>query len=875
MIATRSVERGGSALHKSSQLHSRLLYSPFALHSSRLMINNNKNNSNISISTNTNNCCRRRHNAAVGRLFQNRHAHTSVPFGWTNVRQDEEPPSPPEPQGPSERRGHPPERVRLARRPTTPGFILGPGPLLPQQDSTRPGSVSYYHAALKALLNALRLGDTFKLYLCLVSLVRGHETETGRRAFTEVVASISATTFSEILRSFDPYKVAEEIDTAPGMNISYGVAIYTPLGELVNKWGIKTLYVRILRRLLHTQLARRNAGLVPLMNDYIVLMRCAGATSSTRVAKDIWYSMTDDRRADTRHLEAYAEFIKARYLADKIYANNDLSRLRLRPLDMHRSSTKLPGRVRLRLLHLNAVITDRRKHRFGSNVHERFFDEPLTKLLRKRDPLVKLERTAALRGLHNGDEKLICALMKANGRAGRTKANSTLLKNNWGVLIKRDRTTGAIAIEGGHTFPPDSPRAPTSALLDAIVHSYCSMGEVTLAVALLDYMSQRFNIPVPDHVWSDLIEYTRVMQSKPAANEWAIARFPHKGASADQVLKVWSLCTQAPYSFRPGARDYYALVKSLVRKNKSMLRAIEALRQIKPLYDDAVDACEQAWCELVQTTQQAVPNHGAFRRYKVLQAKRNHMWFMFSYSIRLILNGARTQLIDDDCTVREIPKIVGDFAQFLPLKVSYSIATGVVEFSSDFVRGRNMVEVEQTVVKPPPTKDSWTDVQQDGDASKGNWDACDWQGHQQDDYSKAKAGFGPASPATGKNRDNRVDEALDSDEPVREYGYDSGYSITLRRVVEAQEVEKPAYLYRPRFSGPSDQSSVLSIRRDGGEFTGFHKDPLRRHFAAYRVHRTTRRVYGVPADFKWPGSWQGKHQKRHQKMVDELLRMRM
>lgn len=869
MIATRSVERGRSALHKSSQLHSRLLYPPFALRSSRLMIN--KNNSNIDIDIN---CCHR-HNAAIGHLFlQTRHAHTSVPFGWTNVPEDDQPPSPPQPQGPVERRGHPPERVRLARRPTTPGFVLGPGPLLPAQDSARPGSVSYYHAALKALLDALRLGDTFKLYLCLVNLVRGHETETGSRAFTEVVASIPATTFSEILRSFDPHKIAEEIDTAPGLNISYGVAVHTPLGELVNKWGIKTLYVRILRRLLHIQRARRNVGLVPLMNDYIVLMRLASATSDIRVAKDIWYSMTGDRRANTRHLEAYTEFIKARYLAEKIYANNDLSRLRLRPMDMHRSSTKLPGKVRLRLLHLNAGITDRRKHRFGSNVHERFFDEPLTMLLRKRDPLVKLERTTALRGLYNGDEKLMCALMKANGRAGRIKANSALLKNNWGILIKRDRATGVIAIDGGHTFQPDSPRVPTTALLDAIVHSYGSMGEITLAVALLDYMSQHFNIPVPDQVWSDLIEYTRVMQSKPAANEWAIANFPHKGASADQVLKVWNLCTQAPYSFRPGARDYYALVKSLVRKRGSMLRAIEAVRQIKPLYDDAIDACEEAWCELVHTTQQRVPNHGAFRRYKVLQAKRNHMWFMFHYSIHLILKGARTRFIDDDCAVREIPKIVGDFAQFLPPKVSYSIATGFVEFSSDPDRERDMVEVEQTVVKPRPIEESRTASQQDGDASEHNRDGGRWRKNKQDVFSKLEADLGPASPATAEYKDDWAEDTLYPDEPVREDGRGPGHSATPRRVIEAREVEKPAYLYRPRFSGPSDQSSVLSIRREGGEFTGFYDDPLRRHFAAYRVHRTTRRVYGVPADFRWPGNWKRNHQKRSLAMVDEILRIR-
>lgn len=821
MIATRSVERSRSALHNSRQLHSRLLC-PLTSHSSRLLANVNIN-----------------HNVPVGRLFQARHAHTGIPFGWTNLNENGElldAPNPNEFLEPPSRRK---ERVRLARRPPTPGSILGPGPLLPKEEPGRSGTVSYYHAALEALLAALRRGDTFELYLCLMSLVREHETETGSRAFTEVVASIPATTFSEILRNFDPHKVSEEIDTAPGMNISYGMAQRTPLGELVNKWGIKILYVRILRRLLHIQLARRNAGLVPLMNDYLVLMRCAGATSNIRVAKDIWYSMSHDSRGNIRHSEAYSDFIKARYLAEKIYANNDLSRFRLRPLDMHRSSLQLSVRARRRLRYLSAHITDRRKHRFGSNIHERFFDIPLTTVLRKRNPLLKLDRAASLRGFKFGSENLTCALMKVNARAGRMRAINSLLKSNWGIAFERDQKTGVIAVEGGHTYPPDSPRAPTAALLDAIVHSYCCMGEVSLAVRLLDYVSQRFSIPVPDRVWSDLIEYTRVMGSKPAAKEWAIAGFAHKGVGADRMLEVWSLCTQAPYSFQPGARDYYNLIKSLVRKGQQMVRPIEALRQIKPLYEDVVGACDQAWSELMQTTQQGVPNHGAYRRYRVLQVRRSHMWFMFHYSTHLILKKTRPGRIDDVSAVREVPKMVGEFSHFLPRRVRYHVATGDVEISFEPVHEKDVVDVEQTVQMPVSTG-----------------------------YKRLSA----ADKGEEKDNISSKDETPRSD--ASSLG-DLEHRVTRSWVAERREVEKPAYLYRPRYSGPADKQSMLSIRRDGGEFMGYYDDPLRRHFAAYQVSRTTRRVFGRPVEMEWfkYQDVQG-NKNRCTKIVDELLRMR-
>ncbi|KAI3401794.1 hypothetical protein diail_8172 [Diaporthe ilicicola] len=833
MIATRSVECSRSALHNSTQLHSRLPIRFVALQSSVL-----KNNT-INTTHNNNNHCR--HTAAGGRVLQRRHAHTTnVPFGWSAL--DEAARSPPEPQR-SPARG-----VRLARRPIKP---IGAGPLLPSGDAARPGSIPYYYATLETLLTALRQGDTFRLYLSLVNLVLGNETQHGACAFAEVVATIPATTFSEILRSFDPVNVAEGIDTAPGLNISYGVALHTPLGELVNKWGVKTLYVRVLQRLLCLQRARRTAGFVPLLNDYVVLMRCAGATSNIRVAQSVWKSMVGDNRANLRHSEMYAEFIKARYLTERIYANNDLARLRLRPLDMHRSSTHLPGKTRLRLLHLYASLTDRRKHRFGSNNDLRFFDEPLTRLLRNRGPLLRLERAAALRGMGTSGEELVCALLKANGRTGRVEANKLLLRDQWGILIHRDSKTGEITIRGGHTYPPDSPRTPTAALLDAIVHSYCSMGEIAMAVRLLDFVSQKFSIPVPDQVWSDLIEYTRIMQTTPVATEWAISAIPHKGAKPVHVLEVWSLCSQAPYNFQPQARDYYNLIKSLVKKGGSMIRVIEALRQIKPLYDDVVDACEQAWCELKQTTQQAVPNHGAFRRYKLLQARRNYMLFMFHSSIKQILKNARPGRIDDPSAVREIPKLLCDFAQFLPREVSYSVATGVVEFPSDSRLRTNVIEGSQLVSVQEPLPENSRAAREEVDRNETDED---WE----DNDAQSEDATGQVSPAKRHN------------EPVAEEEEHQVYPNMPQWVVEYRVSEKPAYLYRPLFGKGSEQASLLALRYQGGEFTGFHDDPMRRHFAAHRLIQMARRVVGVPVNLA-----PVKDRKKHRRgMVGELMRMR-
>lgn len=772
------------------------------------------------------------------------------------------------------------DRLRQAWRSIPPGSGSKPGPFLPDR-LQRPGTFGYYHNVLEALLNALRQGDTLKLYFCLMRFVRGQDHGPDASwCFAEVVASIPPTTFSEILRCFDPYNVSEEIDTAPGMNISYGAALHTPLGELVNKWGVKLLYVRIFNRLRRMQEARRHARIRPLLNDCVVLMRCAAATSDIRAAKDIWHAMKDDGFSTWRHTEAFGEFVKARYLTERLYANNDLARLRLRPLDMHRSSLNFRSHVAHRLRNLELNMTNLRRHRFGENMHERYFAEPLTRLLRRRKPVRRLWHTAKLRGMLSGDERLLCALLKANGRCGRLVGSNSVLKNYWGIWIQRDKASGTIQVDGGIIYPPDSPRAPTEHLLDAIVHCYCCMGEINMAVKLVDFVSRRFGISVPDKVWSDLLEYTRIMQTKPAANEWAIARFAQKGSKANTVLDVWDLCTQEPYNFQPGMRDYYNLLKSIVRKSGSVRKPIQALRQIKPLYDDAVRACEEAWCELMQTTIQRVPNHAAYRRYRVLRARKDHIWYCFHYSSRQILKMIIPNRVDDDGGVREIPNLVREFGQFMPRRVKYQVATGYVEYASDNNFRRNLVEAQQVVEEPLPISQRPRLVEEQRDQEEwledimdeGYWDGVeDHTPSSQDDMQKEEVdAHGPehmsristsqqVAEDTAPNLDQETspelfsgteEDSLDGDQRQLPPPFDirNPRLGASRWITDTQVAEKPAYWFRPRHSGPSTQPSIISIRQDGGEFTGYHDDDSLKHFAAHRVIRSTKRVAAVPID---------------------------
>lgn len=840
--------------------------------------------------------------------------------------------------------------------------------------------VDPYKTELDSLLAALRQSDAIKLYFCLLDFTRGASLD--NQSFCRAVQSIPPTTFSEILRNFDPFHVSNHVDSAPGIAISWGAAIYSPLGDLINKWGVKILYVRILNRLRLLQRARQvprpdgsPSQLRPLLRDYLVLLRCAGATSDIQVAKAVWWELFVDGYGDWKHAELFAEFIKARYLTEALYANHDLARFRLRPLDMHRSVIKIKRDGVRKLKHLHAALTDKRPHRFGQNVNEHYFAEPLTRLLRKRNPLKKLERRAIIRYMIPGDESLLCAILKANGRHGRVYASNVLMRF-WGIEISNYKSgLGNREISGGHDFSSGSAQAPTEALLDAVVHCYGNMGEVLLAKALVDFISRRWSIAVPDKVWSDLMDFARIFSTDPAAREWRLAELPRKLIQPDMVLRIWEFCTQEPHKFQPGIKDYYNLIKSMLGPQQPLDGFLRAIRQLMPLYNRTAQQMRVAWAELILTTQQGVPNHAAYRQYRVLQSSKNYMWYCFHYAARQTLKKLYPRRVDSVDAVRHIPNLVAELGPFLRTTIQYRIATGIVNLSLDYNPLR-ITETEQTLQKPEPLSHRLMDRHRPTTRPRGNKPVdMDWatienttngpglstalrdymkmmgikQGEEmqlgQDEhiveedeeedagqeslYSKFEEETQPGkarridedvemgdideigdreemdrrvivraprperhfqdafeesrnpeykplvaedfekilkkdselskdsfAEAFARHHEDKVDTSSTSQHSHhqdRDTTANTAVSARRRWATTQQLLERPAYMWRPRFSAPPGEPSLSALRQDGKEFTGFHEDPLKAHFAAHRIIRRIAHAPGVPVNLGGPG----------------------
>lgn len=642
--------------------------------------------------------------------------------------------------------------------------------------------------------------------------------------FIDVVRRIPAVTFSEILRCFDPVSVANHVDSAPDMRISYGAAVFTDLGELINKWGIKLIYVQIFNRLRLVQRARRqsqDARSQPLLNDYAVLIRCAGATSNIQAAKLVWHEMKEDGFADWNHGH-YPDFLRVRYLTEKPYFNNDLSRLRLRPLDMYRSSIALPGRVVRRLKGLSGSYIASNTHRFGQNPNQFYFAEPLTRQLRGRKPIMRLQRKLVVRNMLIGDEQLCCVVLKANGRMGRIKSSLDLLRAVWNIRVQQDDESGAYHIEGGADFPPGSTQAPTGSLLDAVVHCFGNMGELKLALGLVDFISRRWSIPVPDSVWSDLLDFSRIKQTKLAATEWRAARFDTKTTRPEMTLSIWNLCTEEPYNFKPGMRDYYNLTKAFIGSHQALGRPLEALRHIKPLYDDAVRKMQDAWLELVSATRQGVPNHSAYRKYRVAQSRKSYMWYCIHYATKQMLKHHHPSKVSDPSSVRHVPDLIKEFAPFMGKTIDYVTATGQVTLSNDRSRS-NFTVTSQMVNQPRLLSDLPRSVRMQ--LSRAYEEDADVTATQ-DNSEKSR---------------NHKGSALMG--PPELY-------LPLQHHSILQILDRPARLTRPRWTSPNNEMTQSGLIADGKQFTGYHDDPLKEPFAAHRVLRWSFRNIPMPSNLR-------------------------
>jgi len=377
-----------------------------------------------------------------------------------------------------------------------------------------------------------------------------------------------------------------------------------------------------------------------------------------------------------RHSEAYREFIKARFLTDPLYAQQDPTRFRLRAEDLHKQKRLLNRQKISQLRGLRIRMESNAKYRFGQNTHELKYAEHLTRILRKTKPLRKVFAMTGVLGL-TPDLPLLCAVLTALGRNGSLKEIDRILERVWKVWTRVDKETGVVTVGGGDVLGTDSALRPSPVLLDAVVQAYCCNGEVSRALKMVDFISRRYKVTVPDRVWFELLSWSYVMSSRPVTTEWRIAGFPEKTLGGGAVELVWRTMTSEPYNVEPGIVQYDVFVKSLIARRK-YTEAIEVIRRARTFYEQQLRAHEAAMLEFSHATTQGVSPGSTVKRAKEAALAKGHIWYCFQVWFWTMFKKVRPRDINHDFTARTIPGLVDEFRSFMPDLIQYRIPTGYV-----------------------------------------------------------------------------------------------------------------------------------------------------------------------------------------------------
>ncbi|ORY68535.1 uncharacterized protein BCR38DRAFT_335879 [Pseudomassariella vexata] len=505
----------------------------------------------------------------------------------------------------------------------------------------------------------------------------------------EAVAVLPRTTFSEFLRALDPTNTGPDNDPTHGAQIQVGMWKRLNMEHAIDDWGTRKLYIRLLQRMLRLMVALQKSGQQLNINDYMPLIRAAGATSDMEGAKLLWKQMQWTGTNHWRQSDAYNEFIKARFLVEPLYYGFDKTRTMVQPRNLHRMGhVKFPWYTikKLDRLRFNTRLLG---HRFGLNKTVSHAQD-VSRALRKRKPITRVFQHILLHG-HDINEKLLCSAMIAFGRAGSLRFIRTRILEDWfNISVYKHKTTGVVQV-GPATRKtmalkdftrPVRPRIrPTEQLLHAMVQTYCGNGQLAMAFQLLDYVSKAYNIPITPKIWFELLEWTYVMSVPPISSAWMIAGLRDRVPDKSATEMIWNTMTAA-YNVKPGFDQYHFLISSLNHRGQYS-SMIEHMRAARRFYDDKCAEHEAAILEYIRALRDGL--HGialttVFRAYQRTRFEKQHMRYRMSLWCRRFLQKKfRTLNLNDEFAVRHIPDFVREFREFVENPVLYRTATGYVQ----------------------------------------------------------------------------------------------------------------------------------------------------------------------------------------------------
>ncbi|KAE8148136.1 mitochondrial ATPase expression-domain-containing protein [Aspergillus avenaceus] len=403
---------------------------------------------------------------------------------------------------------------------------------------------------------------------------------------------------------------------------------------------------------------RQSAGQTLGLAEYTHLLDCARSIGDALMADYIWHNMEEGEVVPD--VTCYNHYMEAK-VWDKAYTGTERYNLRMTPFAYRHRRFEHPnpgwrgfgtaGRsVRKEVLEIFNEMTEQ------GNV---------------------------------GDETSFINVMLASSRVGHMDGVKGVLKTVWNVDVDAlAATSDPSGLPEATEYDRSSPLYPSSRLLSAIAHVFGTNNNISAALSAIEFISNSYDIPVPEAVWLELFERSFVL-SRPKFSPDAERN--SKGKVSYNFLKgLYDMMTSAPFNTRPTIQIRRMLAKTAYDEQKlsdfqyHMQAAYEILRETRRKRRTARAAIESYLRNVTPTNTSLLLSRAfaeAVHTYDVLRLSTAQQTSTIENLAKLFLIHNRwTGRDNTDWKRRILPQALEEWRDFLPESLAYTTNAGLLEF---------------------------------------------------------------------------------------------------------------------------------------------------------------------------------------------------
>ena len=473
----------------------------------------------------------------------------------------------------------------------------------------------------------------------------------------QLFQGLPRTTFSEILRRIQPHSSFMPLGA---QYKALGPEHYFELSAgRHNFYRALSARRRMYRDIIESRMRHRRLRL----NEYVQMLNMTRATWDGTTAKKIMRDMVRDDIEP--NLTCYNYYFEARCWSDT-----------LAPEERHT----------LRVIPFNE---ERRLQKFTKETKEgHVIDGHITREEGIRWEISRLFTKMIRDGITPNTQSYM-HLITAQAREGDIKGVQSVLKEVW--------NTDTAALAAGRLTPADMPEArrdsptyPNGELLFVIAHAFGTNNDIPTALRVIDHISMSFDVPIPQLVWQELLEWTHVLTKKRNVAYRSGGRNTGK-LPAKSMESLWQVMKSELYNGKPTLLMYDFMVRHHYREDH-FFKALRVMQEGLKLHEDKYTTDSSFLKEYRRQARNAERNFDPLvLSSDVIKAEEENFskwvaYFIIHRWFRYLLNGGRWNVVDTNNQVEArttiwqrqmLPDVVREFWRFKGLEpIRYRINSG-------------------------------------------------------------------------------------------------------------------------------------------------------------------------------------------------------